>query len=64
MALAYERIFRVPVTTLFVGLQASIAKQVEDRLTELETKLGKQSAFDRDAKLVAQKLMWLRTRKT
>jgi hypothetical protein len=64
MALAYERIFQVPVARLFVGLQAGVADQIEDRLTELETKLGERNALERDAKLVAQKLMWLRERRT
>ena len=63
VALAYERIYRVPVASLFGELQANIRTQIDSNLSELESKLGQRSALDRGADLIAQKLMWLQQRR-
>lgn len=62
-ALAYELIFRVPVAVLFVGLHVSTKENVESKLQQLEAELQGRTALDRDAKLVAQKLVWLKERR-
>jgi DNA-binding XRE family transcriptional regulator len=64
MAIAYELIFRVPVSQIFVGMRESIEHKVEGRLSRLEAELGNRNATDRDANLVAQKLVWLNERKS
>jgi transcriptional regulator with XRE-family HTH domain len=63
-AIAYELIFRMPVSQIFVGMRESIEHKVEGRLSQLEAELGNRSATDRDANLVAQKLVWLSERKS
>jgi transcriptional regulator with XRE-family HTH domain len=63
-ALAYELIFHMPVSTIFAGIYGSLEEEVEDKLQQLEVELESRSAKDRDAKLVAQKLVWLNGRKT
>jgi|SRR5580704_2916082 DNA-binding XRE family transcriptional regulator len=63
IALAYELIFRVPVAALFVGLHGSIRGNVENKLRQMETELHGRTAMDSDAKLVAQKLVWLNERR-
>jgi transcriptional regulator with XRE-family HTH domain len=63
VALAYESIFRVPVSTIFSGMHGSIERDIEDKLRNLEATLENRSAIDRDANLVAHKLLWLTERK-
>jgi len=64
IALAYELIFRVPVSLIFVGMHGRIRRDVESKLQELEAELGNRDARDRDASVVAQKLVWLNERKS
>jgi len=63
IALTYEVIFRVPVAVLFVGLNVSAKENIERKLQLLEAQLQGRTALDRDAKLVAQKLVWLKERR-
>lgn len=63
-ALAYEVIFRMPVSEIFAGIHAGIKDGLEDKLNRLEGELGNRSVTDRDANLVAQKLVWLNERKS
>jgi transcriptional regulator with XRE-family HTH domain len=63
-AIAYELIFRVPVSQIFVGVRESIEQTIEDRLSQLETELGSRSAGGRDANLTARKLVWINERKS
>jgi DNA-binding XRE family transcriptional regulator len=63
-AIAYELIFRVPVSQIFVGMRESIEQKVEGNLSRLEGELGDRSATDWDANLVARKLVWLNKRKS
>jgi len=62
-AIAYEAIFRIPVTAIFIGMHGSVRQEIERKLKELEAELGSRSAKDRDANLIAQKLVWLNERK-
>jgi len=62
-ALAYELIFRVPVSVIFVGIHRSVECEVEDKLAKLETELGNRDARGRDVNRTAQKLVWLNERK-
>lgn len=59
VALAYEAIFRTPVSKIFPGMYASVAQGVEARLAEMANALQTRSANDRDAALTARKLEWL-----
>ena len=61
-ALAYELIFRVPVGVIFAGTRDAIARDVELKLGEMGVTLGSRSPRDRNAKLIAQKLWWLKER--
>ena len=63
VAISYAIIFRVPVSELFAGLHDQLGPNVEARLAQLEVKLGKRSARDRNARATARKLIWLSQRK-
>jgi transcriptional regulator with XRE-family HTH domain len=62
IALAYEAIYRVPVSTLFLGMHDTVRTTVEQRLATLEEELQGRSAKDHDAGSTAQKLEWLTER--
>ena len=62
-ALGYELIFRIPVSALFVGIQDNIRRDVEERLQEMEIRLGECDGNGPNAKVIAHKLMWLSERK-
>lgn len=62
VAFAYEIIFRVPIARLFVGLRDEVERNVEIRLAEMETALGKRSAKERNANAIAHKLSWFAAR--
>jgi DNA-binding XRE family transcriptional regulator len=62
-AIAYELIFRLPIAVLFIGLHGRIRENVESKLQQMEEELQKRTALDADAKLVAQKLVWLKERR-
>jgi DNA-binding XRE family transcriptional regulator len=56
-ALAYEAIFRAPVSALFAGMHAAISEATEAKLTAFERNItpGK----GRKGRIAAQKLAWL-----
>jgi DNA-binding XRE family transcriptional regulator len=62
-ALAYEVIFRVPVSVLFQGLHAEVRRTMEGNLAEFEDHLQRRSGKGRGANETAQKLTWLRQRR-
>jgi DNA-binding XRE family transcriptional regulator len=62
-ALAYETIFHVPVSALFVGVHTSVARMIDTNVNEFETSLRIQDGKGPAAKAIAQKLEWLVTRK-
>jgi len=57
MALAYEVIFRVPVSAIFVGIHSTALRTVEQNLAVFERNLT-----GRSARAIAQKLKWLKER--
>jgi len=59
VAIAYEQIFRVPVSELFPGLSDEVAERIGSGLARLEERLGQRSANDRDASTTTRKLTWL-----
>jgi DNA-binding XRE family transcriptional regulator len=63
IALAYEAIFRVPVSRLFPGVYEAVEERVDVRLAAMERRLQEKSAKDRDASAAARKLEWLWARR-
>jgi len=62
-ALAYEVIFRVPISELFPGLYQTVAAGIEERLAKMEDELGRSRAKGREAVPVALKLEFLNGRR-
>lgn len=62
-ALAYEVIFRVPVSALFSGLHAEVKRTMEGHLAALEEDLQQRNGRGHGANETAQKLIWLTQRK-
>jgi transcriptional regulator with XRE-family HTH domain len=63
-AFAYELIFRVPVSAIFIEMHDAVRDEIEGKLRQMEEELGNRDALGRDAKLVAQKLVWLNERRS
>lgn len=63
MALAYEAIFRAPVSELFPSVYQTVERKIEAQLARFESRLGKKSAKDRNAAATAQKLQFMWARK-
>jgi DNA-binding XRE family transcriptional regulator len=63
VAIAYEILFRTPISKLFPGLTKAMRALVERRLLQLEQDLQKRSAKGSEARRVAQKLAWLSERR-
>lgn len=63
IALAYEAIYRVPVSTLFLGVYDSVKTTIEKRLAALEKDLQSRSANDANAESIARKLEWIMERR-
>src|SRR5215467_5908686 len=63
IALAYEAIFRVPISQLFPELYRAIEASVEARLATMETDLRRKGGKGRHARVIAQKLEWAWARK-
>jgi DNA-binding XRE family transcriptional regulator len=61
-ALAYEALFNVPVSTLFIGLYETVEHGIQANLLDFEAQLESLSAAGK-AKLVAHRLMWLSARR-
>jgi DNA-binding XRE family transcriptional regulator len=62
-ALGYEIVFRIPVSEIFAGLKELVEEDVEQRMMELGTTLGKRGVNDPRAAMIARKLEWLSERK-
>jgi transcriptional regulator with XRE-family HTH domain len=58
-ALAYELIFRVPISTIFAGMRGEIVRDIEGKLKEMRITLENRALRPTDASLVAQRLAWL-----
>lgn len=63
IALAYEVIYRAPVSTLFLGMHGAVTTAIENRLTAMEKDLQGRSAKDHDAGSIARKLEWMMERR-
>jgi DNA-binding XRE family transcriptional regulator len=64
IALSYEIVFRVPVSTLFAGLYEVVGQAVESNLEEFEGVLRKDNGKGARAAATAHKLEWLRERRS
>ena len=63
-ALAYEVIFRIPVSAMFTGFHSSVTRMVEDNLSAFEQKLQGRNEKDPNVRATAQKRQWLAKRHT
>jgi hypothetical protein len=63
IALAYQVIFRVPVSTIFLGMHGGVETTIEKRLVEMEKSLQGRSAKEPDAESIARRLEWLMERR-
>ena len=62
-ALAYEVVFRVPVSVLFPGIHAEVTRMMEGNLAAFEERLQQRSGKGRGTNETAQKLLWLTQRR-
>ena len=63
-ALAYEIIFRVPISELFFGVRDTVESVVEERINDLRKSLEDRDARGKYAIRDARKLEWLTSRQT
>ena len=61
-ALAYEVIFRTPVSVLFATTYANTAQLLEAKLADLKTDLEQSSGKAPGARVTAHKIEWLTMR--
>ncbi len=61
-ALAYQIVFRVPVSTIFVEIMQATEKEVESRISALEQELMSRRTPAHAAGVIAQKLQWIKER--
>jgi transcriptional regulator with XRE-family HTH domain len=59
IALAYQVIYQVPVSTLFLGVHDAVKATIENRLATMEESLQARSGKDPDAASIARTLEWL-----
>jgi hypothetical protein len=64
IVLAYEAIYRAPVSTLFLGMHDAVKTTIEKRLAAIEEDLQGRSAKDSDAVSIARRLEWLMERRS
>ena len=62
-ALAYEIIFRVPVSAMFPGFHSAVTQMVEGNLIDFEKTLQGRGEKARNIKATAQTLRWIAKRK-
>jgi hypothetical protein len=60
---AYEVMFRIPITKLFGGLGETVELTVEQRLQRFELELQARDGRGPRAALTARKLIWLTERR-
>lgn len=61
-ALAYQALFQVPVSAIFVGLHESVERAIEQRLAVFQSNLASGGA-GRASRMTAQKEKWLKARR-
>jgi len=59
IALAYQALFRVPVSELFPGKYEAVKQDVEARLAKMAENLHNRTAKGREASMIARKLEWI-----
>jgi transcriptional regulator with XRE-family HTH domain len=59
IALAFEAIFKVPVTELFAGANDSIVGEIGTRIETLTAELQKRNDRGKEARHTARKVSWL-----
>jgi DNA-binding XRE family transcriptional regulator len=64
VALAYETLYRKPVSEIFAGLAKAVESDVEGQLAEYEQYLGEQRGAGPRAASIARKLEWLSKRRS
>ena len=62
VALGYEAIFRVSITAIFADIRESIGRDIEERVLAMQKALKDRDGRDRDANMIARKLVWLNQR--
>jgi DNA-binding XRE family transcriptional regulator len=62
-AIAYEVVFRVPVTEIFAGVAQAMEQLVDFHLTEMEKQLRNEAVRGAHAQLVLRKIEWLEERR-
>ncbi len=63
VALAYEALFRAPITELFPGLNEAVRQVVENRLASLEKRFKNEPTRRAELARVAQVLTWIESRR-
>jgi DNA-binding XRE family transcriptional regulator len=64
VALAYQEIFRVPVSAIFTGMHVTVAQAILRNLGAFEMELRQAGHAGRTASRAAQKLKWIAERTT
>lgn len=59
IALAYQALFRVPVSEIFPGRYETAKHEVEARLEKMVEDLHQRTAKGREAAMIARKLEWI-----
>lgn len=62
-AIGYALVFGVSIDDLFIGLQAALKPEIEQRINDLEEKWGNMKARGPHAPYTARKLGWIYTRR-
>jgi hypothetical protein len=63
IALAYEAIFRKPVSTIFSGMYVTVKQAVEKDIAALEADLRRDIIKGRAGRVNAKKLEWINARR-
>lgn len=62
-AVAYEILFRAPLSQLFPGVYETVAINIEAQLASMHQKLEESPAKGREAGVIAHKLQWMLERR-
>ena len=62
-ALAYEAVFRSPVSALFLKTHVNLKEAIEKKLDQMEESLNQRDAREPGARAIAHRLVWLKERK-
>jgi DNA-binding XRE family transcriptional regulator len=62
VALAYETVFQIPVSAIFVGFRTAVADAVATNLEELQAELERRSEHGKLSGPAHRKMQWLKER--